>query len=57
MPPVRLRHPGGVATIQVDFESFTVQDLQQEIHAVSQILPSLQDRTFDPFHIVIPGKA
>ncbi|KAJ4487824.1 hypothetical protein J3R30DRAFT_3695484 [Lentinula aciculospora] len=44
MAPVRLRHPKGVATIQVPFdnEEFTVQDLQQEIYAASQILPSRQ---------------
>lgn len=43
MAPLRLRHPGGVSTIQADLDSSTVQDLQQEIYAVSQILPSLQD--------------
>jgi ubiquitin thioesterase OTU1 len=44
MAPLRLRHPGGVSTIDVNFDdSFTVQDLQQHIYAVSQILPSLQD--------------
>jgi ubiquitin thioesterase OTU1 len=45
MAPVRLRHPKGVTTIQVDFDAFTVQDLMQEVYAVSQIPPSLQDRT------------
>lgn len=49
MAPLRLRHPGGVSTIQVDLDTSTVQDLQQEIYAVSQILPSLQDCTFDLF--------
>lgn len=29
MAPVRLRHPKGVSTIQVNFDNFTVQDLQQ----------------------------
>ncbi|KZP19562.1 OTU-domain-containing protein [Athelia psychrophila] len=43
MAPIRLRHPGGVATIQVDMEKSTVQDLQQEIYTVSKILPSMQD--------------
>ncbi|EPQ58041.1 OTU-domain-containing protein [Gloeophyllum trabeum ATCC 11539] len=43
MAPIRLRHPKGVSTIQVDLDSFTVQDLQQEIFAVSEIPPSLQD--------------
>ncbi|KAF8212027.1 hypothetical protein K438DRAFT_1902884 [Mycena galopus ATCC 62051] len=45
MAPVRLRHPKGVSTIQVAFDKddFTVQDLQQEIFAVTEILPSRQD--------------
>jgi len=38
-----LRHPKGVATIQVDFDAFTVQELMQEIYAVTEIPPSLQD--------------
>ncbi|KAI0647033.1 OTU-domain-containing protein [Trametes meyenii] len=42
MAPVRLRHPKGVTTIQVDF-SATVQDLQQEIFAVTEIAPSHQE--------------
>ncbi|KAJ3818338.1 hypothetical protein EV361DRAFT_808640 [Lentinula raphanica] len=44
MAPVRLRHPKGVATIQVPFDnsSFTVKDLQQEIYTASQIPPSRQ---------------
>ncbi|KAF5371743.1 hypothetical protein D9758_003602 [Tetrapyrgos nigripes] len=44
MAPVRLRHPKGVSTIQIPFEQhdYTVQDLQQEIYAVSEILPSRQ---------------
>jgi len=44
MAPVRLRHPKGVSTIQVAFDKddFTVQDLQQEIFAVTDILPSRQ---------------
>ncbi|KAF7338135.1 OTU-like cysteine [Mycena venus] len=44
MAPVRLRHPKGVSTIQVAFDKddFTVQDLQQEIFAVTEILPSRQ---------------
>lgn len=44
MAPVRLRHPKGVTTIQVDFDTFTVLDLQQEILSVTEILPSLQER-------------
>ncbi|KDQ60962.1 hypothetical protein JAAARDRAFT_124736 [Jaapia argillacea MUCL 33604] len=43
MAPLRLRHPKGVSTLQVDFDTFTVQDLQQEIYAASEILPSQQD--------------
>ncbi|KDR73495.1 hypothetical protein GALMADRAFT_251204 [Galerina marginata CBS 339.88] len=43
MAPVRLRHPNGVSSIEVSFEpEFTVQDLQQEIYATTQILPSRQ---------------
>ncbi|TBU50761.1 OTU-domain-containing protein [Dichomitus squalens] len=43
MAPVRLRHPKGVITIQVDFTNATVQDLQQEIFAATEIPPSQQD--------------
>ncbi|KAJ7199307.1 hypothetical protein C8J57DRAFT_1415997 [Mycena rebaudengoi] len=45
MAPVRLRHPKGVSTIQValDRDDFTVQDLQQEIFAACEILPSRQN--------------
>ncbi|KAJ7444906.1 hypothetical protein FB451DRAFT_73517 [Mycena latifolia] len=45
MAPVRLRHPKGVSTIQVAFDQddFTVQDLQQEIYAATDILPSRQN--------------
>ncbi|KAG6918114.1 hypothetical protein DXG01_016301 [Tephrocybe rancida] len=44
MVAIRLRHPSGVSTIQValDRDDFTVQDLQQEIYAATQILPSRQ---------------
>ncbi|TFY50919.1 hypothetical protein EVG20_g11257 [Dentipellis fragilis] len=42
MAPVRLRHPKGVSTLQVDFDS-TVLDLQQQIFSVSEIPPSAQD--------------
>ena len=45
MAPIRLRHPKGVSTLQVDFDAFTVLDLQQEIFAVTEIVPSLQERT------------
>ena len=47
MVPIRLRHPGGVSTLQLDFDSMTVQDLQQEVFTASQILPSEQECTFD----------
>ncbi|KII88383.1 hypothetical protein PLICRDRAFT_54223 [Plicaturopsis crispa FD-325 SS-3] len=43
MAPVRLRHPKGVSTIQIDFDKFTVLDLQQEIFSVTEIPPSQQD--------------
>lgn len=46
MAPVRLRHPKGVTTIQVDFTNSTVQDLQQEIFAATEIPPSQQERTW-----------
>ncbi|EIN07273.1 OTU-domain-containing protein [Punctularia strigosozonata HHB-11173 SS5] len=43
MSPLRLRHPGGVTTIQIDIGNATVQDLQQEVYRATNILPSLQD--------------
>ncbi|KAL1947878.1 hypothetical protein VTO73DRAFT_13602 [Trametes versicolor] len=43
MAPVRLRHPKGVTTIQVDLASATVQDLQQAIFAATEIPPSQQE--------------
>ncbi|KAH9946127.1 OTU-domain-containing protein [Epithele typhae] len=43
MTPVRLRHPKGVTTIQVDFPVNTVLDLQQQIFAATEIPPSQQD--------------
>ena len=47
MAPIRLRHPKGVSTIEVSLDpEFTVQDLQQEIYASSNILPSRQIRQF-----------
>jgi ubiquitin thioesterase OTU1 len=48
MVAVRLRHPQGIATIQVPLgnDAFTVQDLQQEIYSVCGILPSQQDRMY-----------
>jgi len=48
MPPIRIRHPKGVSTIEVVFDSpeFTVQDLQQEIYAAAGVLPSRQIRVY-----------
>ncbi|TFY82372.1 hypothetical protein EWM64_g1646 [Hericium alpestre] len=43
MTPIRLRHPKGVSTLQVDLDNSTVGDLQQQIFAVSEIPPSTQD--------------
>ena len=45
MAPIRLRHAKGASTIEVLSDS-TVQDLQQEIYAQTQILPSRQIRLF-----------
>ncbi|KAF8643845.1 hypothetical protein AX16_008862 [Volvariella volvacea WC 439] len=44
MGPVRLRHPNGIATIQVPFdrEDYAVGDLLQQIYAETKILPSRQ---------------
>lgn len=52
MAPVRLRHPGGVSTLQLDLDSMTVQDLQQEIYTVSQILPPEQECMSNPTSII-----
>ncbi|OBZ75522.1 Ubiquitin thioesterase OTU1 [Grifola frondosa] len=41
---LRLRHPKGVSTIQINLDAATVQDLQQEIFATTEIPPSQQDR-------------
>ncbi|KAG1756652.1 uncharacterized protein EDB91DRAFT_1093798 [Suillus paluster] len=43
MAPIRLRHPKGVTTLQVDVENALVQDLQQQIFEVSEIPPSQQE--------------
>ncbi|KAF9792054.1 hypothetical protein BJ322DRAFT_1206742 [Thelephora terrestris] len=43
MAQLRLRHPKGVSTIQIDLDSATVQDLLQEIYKITEILPSRQD--------------
>jgi ubiquitin thioesterase OTU1 len=46
MAPIRLRHPKGTSTLEVDLDSeeVTVQDVQQKIYAASGILPSRQIR-------------
>jgi len=49
MAQLRLRHPKGVTTIQIDLESATVQDLLQEINKITEILPSQQDGTSATF--------
>ncbi|KIJ69014.1 hypothetical protein HYDPIDRAFT_172511 [Hydnomerulius pinastri MD-312] len=43
MAPIRLRHPKGVSTLQLDLDALTVQDLQQQIFGVSEISPSQQE--------------
>lgn len=45
MAPIRIRHPKGVATIDIDIENATVLDLQQKILEITEILPSQQERT------------
>ncbi|KAF8447516.1 hypothetical protein L210DRAFT_3440836 [Boletus edulis BED1] len=46
MAPVRVRHPKGIATLQLDIDALTVQDLQQQIFTLSEILPSQQELRF-----------
>ncbi|CAE6420575.1 unnamed protein product [Rhizoctonia solani] len=43
--PIRIRHPKGVSTLQVDLnsDSTTVLSLQQSIHDLSGLLPSQQE--------------
>lgn len=43
MAKLRLRHPKGAVTIDIDLESATVQDLQQKIREQTNVLPSQQD--------------
>ncbi|KAI0934280.1 hypothetical protein AcV5_006176 [Taiwanofungus camphoratus] len=43
MAPIRLRHPKGVTTIQVELDRSSVLDLQQQIFAATEIPPSQQD--------------
>lgn len=44
MAPLRLRHPKGVTTLQIDLDTATVSDLQQAIFSETEISPSRQDR-------------
>ena len=41
--PVRLRHPKGVSTLEIDLDNATVLDLQQQIFGITEILPSQQE--------------
>ncbi|KAG8217872.1 hypothetical protein J3R82DRAFT_6038 [Butyriboletus roseoflavus] len=43
MAPVRVRHPKGIATLQLDLNALTVQDLQQQLFTLSEIPPSQQE--------------
>ncbi|PFH54217.1 hypothetical protein AMATHDRAFT_186029 [Amanita thiersii Skay4041] len=44
MAPLRIRHPKGASTLQIalDDDTCTVQHLQQQIHSLTNILPSRQ---------------
>lgn len=44
MAPLRLRHPGGVTTIQINFDNATVGDLQRQILREFGIPPPQQER-------------
>ena len=44
---LRLRHPKGVSTLELDLSSASVQDLQSQIQKLSEILPSQQDCEFE----------
>lgn len=50
MVPVRLRHPKGIATLQLDLDALTVQDLQQQIFTLSEIPPPQQEGELVPYH-------
>ena len=43
MAPIRVRHPKGIATLQLDLDALTVQDLQQQIFTLCDIPPSQQE--------------
>ena len=51
MAPIRLRHPKGVTTLQVDLDNASVQGLQQQIFEVSEIPPSQQESMYHPNHV------
>lgn len=53
MAPIRLRHPKGVTTLQVDLDNASVQDLQQQIFEASEILPSQQESTYHPNRVLV----
>lgn len=40
---LRLRHPKGVSTLELDLDSATVQDLLNQVQKFTEILPSQQD--------------
>ena len=52
MAPVRVRHPKGIATLQLDLDALTVQDLQQQLFALSEISPSQQESEL--FTVIAP---
>jgi len=55
MAPIRLRHPKGTSTIEIDLDSeeVTVQDVLQKIYALSSILPSRQIRAWHEGQLVV----
>lgn len=40
---LRLRHPKGIATLELDLDGSSVQELQQQIKNTTEILPSQQE--------------
>lgn len=43
MVAIRVRHPKGIVTLQLDLDVLTVQDLLQQIFTFSEIPPSQQE--------------
>ncbi|KAH0827030.1 hypothetical protein J3R83DRAFT_4711 [Lanmaoa asiatica] len=43
MAAIRVRHPKGIATLQLELNALIVQDLQQQIFTLSEIPPSQQE--------------